>query len=547
MTDVKNIVASLNDLFQAGEEDVIVIDNEAAQKCKDKGCKAVVFDFDGVLLKEIGLAEKGYAWVVRAVRDGIVDPGDFAVADDDVKAASDFRPNIKGKSMVEKVAAFRENFGKVVVEVSDEEFIQRWFDALKNIVASRFNGNKDDYCLPGAQELVHEASLRSKVMGVTANEHNHASWLMDFVGLKKYFEEIVGYPIRSLPRTSKASLLADLLFRREINPAEACYIGDAVSDIKAGKRAGTVTIGIANNETAISKIGDEGERQRVIEKSLKNAEKLVDAGCDLLATSSMAYKEIARYFRQLHLWKATEELLFNNLNNVEVIMTMTDNEKQRYSDNSAPIIKPAKWSSTNPTLPIPTAKDNWVRVETFEIEPETLAQVVAQQACAYFGIDSAHFVNVKAEWFDDGSGINEIIATVDGRMINYDYRTIKDQIIPLLAKNMFGSTSLPFEVLNYEQDEKQLYAEDDAFNLIVAIQDKLPDAGDFQQSWLLGMLRYPDVNIRCNAIVKLEDCGTESSLPLLTDFIQKNSDREGDRDVRLAQRAFETIAKRTAA
>lgn len=296
MDEIETIRRTLREMLESGSEGIVVVNHKRVNQFIDRGCQAVVFDFDGVLIKEIGIVEKGYAWLLRAVRDEILDPENIVVDDKDVKLARDFRPNIKGKSILEKVDAFRSEFGKSSTALDINNLIRRWLDAFKFNVIAWFADNPENYRMEGAHELLQTASSKSLVFGVTANEYLHANWLMEFVGFKKYFVEVVGYPTNAFPNTSKGSLLADLLFRREIYSQNACYIGDGTSDIKAGIKAGTLNIGISNATMPVSMINDDIQRKKVINSSLVNGEKLAVAGCDILATSPMAHQDLAKFF-----------------------------------------------------------------------------------------------------------------------------------------------------------------------------------------------------------------------------------------------------------
>jgi len=287
----------LKELLSSDKEDVLVINQGRVNKHRNL-FKAVVFDFDGVLLRENNLAERGYAWLIRSLRDGNYDPRNINVSAYDIGMATAFRSTIKGAPMKEKVKVFKVVFGKGDLKIPVEKLVRLWFDALKNNVLSQFANNPNNYRMPGAKELLETTDSKCSIAiyGVTANEFQHAYFLMELVGFKDYFSEIVGFPINSFPHTSKASLLSDLLFRHYIKPMNAVYIGDGTSDIKAGKRAGAFTIGIANASMPVSLIEDPKEKKKIIEKSIKNGMKLIDEGCDLLATSTLAYKKIVAYF-----------------------------------------------------------------------------------------------------------------------------------------------------------------------------------------------------------------------------------------------------------
>ena len=65
-----------------------------------------------------------------------------------------------------------------------------------------------------------------------------------------------------------------LLIKHDLDVKQTCYIGVSPSDIKAGQGAGIFTIGIANNYS--------------------NGAKLIEQGCDIIATSTVAYLDILK-------------------------------------------------------------------------------------------------------------------------------------------------------------------------------------------------------------------------------------------------------------
>ena len=264
------------------------------------GIETVVFDFDGVLLKEIGIAEQGYAWVINAIKNGI--PSNqyhLNFTGNDINFAKHLRPKVKGKNIIEKIQIIRQILNSPSNHPTTEDLIQGWYGFFRTTIQNRFGNQSDDFLIPGAKDLINQAVQHFSVFGLTANEYNHAQWIMKFVGLESNFQEIVGFPANSFPLTSKASLLADLCFRNDIEASKVCFIGDGNSDIYAGRKVGVATIGIANNEMPIALVSESNEKNRIIKKSAINASKLIDAKCDFLATSTFAYSEILKQLKGL--------------------------------------------------------------------------------------------------------------------------------------------------------------------------------------------------------------------------------------------------------
>jgi phosphoglycolate phosphatase-like HAD superfamily hydrolase len=248
------------DYLKTGREKVIVTGRFSPTS-------AFVFDFDGVIIKECGVVETGYAWLVRAIREGNLDTSDVNLsrsAEDEVRK---FRPRIKGKTLLEKVEAFRLEFGdSAPLPCGAVDLLWKYVEALRTKIRADFGSDPAQYLLPGAVEFLESARKAGPVFGLTANVQQQGEWLMGFVGLSGVFDKIVGFAIDAESGTSKGTLLADLLRRNNIEPGCAAYIGDGVPDMKAAHAARAVAAGIAND--------------------IENGRKLLDTGCALIATSS---------------------------------------------------------------------------------------------------------------------------------------------------------------------------------------------------------------------------------------------------------------------
>ena len=224
-----------------------------------------VFDFDGVLLKECGVAEVGYAWLVRAFREDNWRVFDIDINIADQFEAKAFRPNIKGKSPIEKVEILRDHYGTTLAsEIHALDAVYMWFEVMAGEIKRRFGSNPTAYLLPGAKNFVSAASRYGHAYGLTANIQNQAEYLMQFVELQSFFQQIIGYPPEARAGTTKATMLQSLLHSQGVEAQSACYIGDGVPDMRAAHEAGVLAIGVAND--------------------LENGLHLLEEGCDVLCT-----------------------------------------------------------------------------------------------------------------------------------------------------------------------------------------------------------------------------------------------------------------------
>jgi phosphoglycolate phosphatase-like HAD superfamily hydrolase len=262
----------LEQMFKANAQGVILLGTFAP-------CSAFVFDFDGVLLHECGIPEAGYAWLARAVREGNWNLHDHDVAESYQTAVHALRPLIKGKPPVEKVEVFCSRFGGgAPLLFSPEQAVEKWFASVQQVIRGRFGHDPNSYLLPGAVDLVKAAREKGQVFGLTANIQRQAEFLMEFVGLTRFFDQIVGYAPDAGTGVDKGTMLADLLSRHGIDPGHTAYIGDGAPDMRAAHHAGALAVGIAND--------------------LQGGQRLIDAGCDVIATSPKAGARLVRLLAQ---------------------------------------------------------------------------------------------------------------------------------------------------------------------------------------------------------------------------------------------------------
>jgi hypothetical protein len=207
-----------------------------------------------------------------------------------------------------------------------------------------------------------------------------------------------------------------------------------------------------------------------------------------------------------------------------------------------PLISPTKRRSKHYILPIPTEKDNWIKLETIEVSNERLRLFIKNLIYEYYKLSNVSKINVNIEWAEDGSCIDQIVALVDNKEeIVYNYKSIYSDIIPAFAGSLFHNPILPFQITHCEIDDEQYYGETDKFNMKLIIQDKLPTLTNFKDSWLAGVLRLNDIDTKSEAILDIEANGSSELIPILEDYIFKNKNEENRRDVHLAKRAVNSL------
>jgi hypothetical protein len=206
-------------------------------------------------------------------------------------------------------------------------------------------------------------------------------------------------------------------------------------------------------------------------------------------------------------------------------------------------VVPSQIRPKSKKLPIPTAADDWVRVVSYEIEDKVLHAFVVEQYRLLLGVPESATVKAKVDWSDDGSMIQDIIASAPGHdEVVYDHLKISAELLPSLAKRLFEDATLPFQVVEDLKTEDQYY--NDCFTLKIAIQDKLPKLPSPSDSWLVGLLRAKDQDTRSDAALDLEANGSSEVIQFLETFVANNRAYKSRRDVALAARAIRTIRDR---
>lgn len=160
----------------------------------------VFFDLDGVIIRECGVAEQGYGFVLQFLDDPefrtLVDAGDFdkiVIKQKYIDLAQQLRYKVKGRHPVDKIKIFAEILGKQDSGF-DPTYISRSQMAFHRSFISR-HWPPEKYAVPEALELLERVSkLPNVVVGsCTANPPSQAQWLMDYVGASRYFNFIAGY------------------------------------------------------------------------------------------------------------------------------------------------------------------------------------------------------------------------------------------------------------------------------------------------------------------------------------------------------------------
>jgi phosphoglycolate phosphatase-like HAD superfamily hydrolase len=258
----------LREFFLHGTEGAVIVGDVPA-------IREYIFDFDGVIFRSSEIIVASYAWLIRGVREQSFDCEDLEFSALELEQARNFRQQIKGRTAHEKILAANRIFGRsCCLPRTATELAQLWTQVYINTTKRMFHNHPRDLLVPGAEEFIRLVSERGRVFGLTAFLQDVADFLLGFVGLGEVFEKVQGCSVSNEEAVGKADMLRSFLTTLKTRQRAFCYIGDSILDVRAGRATGIGTVGIAN--------------------TLANGLALLDEGCDVVATTPLAYRDVVR-------------------------------------------------------------------------------------------------------------------------------------------------------------------------------------------------------------------------------------------------------------
>jgi phosphoglycolate phosphatase-like HAD superfamily hydrolase len=185
--------------------------------------RAIIFDFDGVILDSVGVKTKAFAQLVEA--HGL----------EAVRKMVAYHEANGGVSRYRKFEWFyREVLGRELLEDESREMGDRFENlAFEGVLAAQF--------IPGAQEFlaVHSAAIPFFVASGTPQDE--LVRIVQKRGLARYFHEVHGSP------AVKSDIVRDILKRYAFVPGEVLFVGDAMTDFEAAQECGLKFVGVASD------------------------------------------------------------------------------------------------------------------------------------------------------------------------------------------------------------------------------------------------------------------------------------------------------------
>lgn len=246
------------------------------------GDGAVFFDIDGVLLREQGLAEIGYSYLIQSVRENRMDVSQEeylrTLSSEECHSIQQIRPQLKGYHPVAKIAKLEDLFGKAD-NIDKEELTRKQMSLHRKFISTMFS--KQEYIMPGGLELVCSLVNNYKLYTLTANEVGHTGWLLNYMGVSDKFTGILGFSVQDQHITNKYDMLQEFLSKEgsALSRSKSFVIGDGIPDVKAAKKVGITAIGVYSNKN--------------------HRQDLLKAGADYVFAQSTGYPEIQQLLTSL--------------------------------------------------------------------------------------------------------------------------------------------------------------------------------------------------------------------------------------------------------
>jgi phosphoglycolate phosphatase-like HAD superfamily hydrolase len=186
--------------------------------------KAIIFDFDGVLVDSVNIKTKAFARLFEAEgREAVRQVVDYHVKNGGMSRFSKFKhiyKNILSRRLDKYISNDLSNKFSAMVK---EEVVNAPY-------------------IKGAREFLDRYSSSYKCFISSATPQGETEEIIKKRGMGNYFCGIFGSP------KEKINIVRDILKIHGISPREAIYIGDALSDLRAASANGVRFIAVVNND-----------------------------------------------------------------------------------------------------------------------------------------------------------------------------------------------------------------------------------------------------------------------------------------------------------
>lgn len=188
--------------------------------------KAIIFDFDGVILESAVIKTEAFGEVVR---------------DYPTEKAESFVAYHMSHMGISRHVKFRYFIEEILGEEYTDEKEQLLADSFEHIVYARVM--KCDF-VPGARDFLESSYRKLDLYIASGTPDEEMQRIIDGRQLRKYFKEVYGTPMK------KAEIVEHILSMHGYGRDEVLFVGDAGTDMKAAQDTGLVFIGRNTAENA---------------------------------------------------------------------------------------------------------------------------------------------------------------------------------------------------------------------------------------------------------------------------------------------------------
>lgn len=191
--------------------------------------KAVIFDFDGVLVESVDIKTNAFARLFEAEGKDIV------------KQIVDYHLMHAGVSRFEKFRYFyKALLNRELTEQKFKELCERFSDlVMEEVIAAPY--------VKGGKEFLDTYSAAYKCFIATATPQKEIDDIVKKRRMERYFAGVYGAP------KTKSDAVSEIIRCNQLLPSEIAYIGDAMSDYEAAVTNGIHFMARINNNEPIFK------------------------------------------------------------------------------------------------------------------------------------------------------------------------------------------------------------------------------------------------------------------------------------------------------
>ena len=187
--------------------------------------EAVFFDFDGVILDSVDVKTKAFAKMFREYGPEVE------------KKVVEYHLDNGGVSRFDKFRYYYKNILYKPINQNEIDELSEQFSrlAVEGVLASPF--------IPGARKSLEE--LRNDNVPcyiVSATPYEEINLIVGKKELKGYFKEVHGSPRK------KWEICQEIINRKNYNPQNCLFIGDAMSDYEAAQKSDVCFLGIVKED-----------------------------------------------------------------------------------------------------------------------------------------------------------------------------------------------------------------------------------------------------------------------------------------------------------